>query len=310
MFTEAQLYSPVTRSGDGDVMVHLSDEHPGVHDPDYRARRNAIAAMALDYAPGKPLPHVDYTDAEQQVWRIVSAELARKHRKYAATEVLTAATRLDLPSDHIPQLDEVGAALTPLTGFRYVPAAGLVPLREFFGSFADRIFHSTQYIRHHSAPLYTPEPDAIHEIIGHANQIASSRFAAIYAAAGAAVARLTTESALKFLADVFWFSMEFGVVREKGEVRCYGAGLLSSYGEIEEFQHAELRPLDVAAMGTAVYDITHYQPILYCAQSISEIEEVIGGFFDTMDDDSPHRAVRDSGNATHHHVDSKVTERH
>ncbi|MEU5763571.1 phenylalanine 4-monooxygenase [Nocardia sp. NPDC047648] len=289
MFSEAQLYSPVTRTGDGDVTVHLSDEHPGVHDPVYRARRNAIAALALDYAPGKPLPHIAYTDEEQRVWQIVSAELARKHRSHASAEVLAAAEALSLPTDHIPQLDEVSAALAPLTGFRYAPAAGLVPLREFFGSFADRIFHSTQYIRHHSAPLYTPEPDAIHEIIGHANQIASPRFAAIYATVGAAVARLSTDRALKFLADVFWFSMEFGVVREHGDIRCYGAGLLSSYGEIEEFRHAELRPLDIAQMGTATYDITHYQPILYCADSIAEIEDVIGGFFATMDDDTPDR---------------------
>ncbi|KAA8886526.1 phenylalanine 4-monooxygenase [Nocardia colli] len=289
MFTEAQLYSPVTRSGDGDVTVHLSDEHPGVHDADYRARRNAIAALALDYAPGKPVPQIDYTAEEQQVWRIASAELARKHQTYACAEVLSAAARLALPEDHIPQLNEVSSALVPLSGFRYAPAAGLVPLRQFFGSFADRTFHSTQYIRHHSAPLYTPEPDAIHEIIGHANQIASPRFAAIYEAVGAAVGRLETEPALKFLANVFWFSMEFGVVREAGEVRCYGAGLLSSYGEIEEFRAADLRPLDVAAMGTAVYDITHYQPILYCAESVAEIEDVVGGFFASMDDETPDR---------------------
>src|SRR5690606_15058884 len=159
----------------------------------------------------------------------------------------------------------------PLTGFRYVPAAGLVPLREFFGSFAERTFHSTQYIRHHSAPLYTPEPDAIHEIIGHASQIASPRFAALYETVGAAVARLATDTALKFLADVFWFSLEFGVVREAGEIRCYGAGLLSSYGEIDEFRHAQLRPLDVAAMGTISYDITHYQPVLFCADSVDQL---------------------------------------
>ncbi|MEU4342567.1 phenylalanine 4-monooxygenase [Nocardia sp. NPDC023852] len=289
MFSEAQLYSPVTRTGEGDVKVHLSDEHPGVHDSDYQARRNAIAALALNYTPGSPLPHIAYTDEEQQVWRIASAELARKHRTYASAEVLAAAEALALPDDHIPQLDEVSAALAPLSGFRYVPAAGLVPLREFFGSFADRIFHSTQYIRHHSAPLYTPEPDAIHEIIGHANQIASPRFAAVYAEVGAAVGRLSSESALKFLANVFWFSMEFGVVREGDEIRCYGAGLLSSYGEIEEFRHAELRPLDVAEMGSAIYDITHYQPTLYCAESIAEIEDVIGGFFATVNDETPER---------------------
>ncbi|MFE4458839.1 phenylalanine 4-monooxygenase [Nocardia tengchongensis] len=286
MFTEAQLYSPVTQGADGDVTVHLSDQHPGVHDPVYRSRRNAIAAMALEYRPGDPVPRVDYTAAEQQVWQIVSRELARKREKYACTEVIEAAERLGLPSDHIPQLDEVTAKLVPLTGFRYAPAAGLVPLRQFFGSFADRTFHSTQYIRHHSAPLYTPEPDAIHEILGHANQLASPRFAALYETAGAAVSRLETERALKFLADVFWFSMEFGVLREHGEARCYGAGLLSSYGEIEEFRDADLRPLDIHAMGTVTYDITHYQPVLYCAESITEIEDVVGEFFETVTDET------------------------
>ncbi|WP_280376687.1 phenylalanine 4-monooxygenase [Nocardia wallacei] len=291
MFDEAQLYSPVTTGADGDVTVHLSDEHPGVHDPAYRARRNAIAAQALAYRPGDPTPRIEYTDEEQDVWRIVSAELRRKHHTYASHEVLAGEQRLDLPADHIPQLDEISAKLVPLSGFRYVPAAGLVPLREFFGSFATRVFHSTQYIRHHSAPLYTPEPDAIHEIIGHANQLASPRFAAVYAAVGAAVARLETGPALKFLADVFWFSMEFGVVRERGEIRCYGAGLLSSYGEIEEFRHAELRPLDIVEMGTRAYDITHYQPVLYCARSVSEIEDVVGGFFATVTDEQVARAA-------------------
>ncbi|MGW6426257.1 phenylalanine 4-monooxygenase [Nocardia sp. NPDC055053] len=289
MFSEAQLYSPVTRERDGDVTVHLSSDHPGVNDEVYRARRNAIAAMALDYTKGSPIPHVDYTDEEQQVWRIASAELARKHEIYACGEVREAAAKLALPRDHIPQLDEVSSLLGPLTGFSYVPAAGLVPLREFFGSFAERTFHSTQYIRHHSAPLYTPEPDAIHEIIGHASQIASPRFAALYETVGAAVGRLQTQTALKFLADVFWFSLEFGVVREGDEIRCYGAGLLSSYGEIDEFRHARLRPLDVAEMGTIDYDITHYQPVLFCAESVDQIVDVLGEFFATMDDETPAR---------------------
>ncbi|MFF2088857.1 phenylalanine 4-monooxygenase [Nocardia sp. NPDC058176] len=294
MFTEAQLYSPVTRERDGDVTVHLSEDHPGVHDENYRARRNAIAALALDHAPGAAAPRIDYSDDEERVWRIASAELARKHEIYACREVREAAAMLTLPRDHIPQLDEVSALLAPLTGFSYVPAAGLVPLREFFGSFAARTFHSTQYIRHHSAPLYTPEPDAIHEIIGHANQIASPRFAALYETVGAAVTRLTTDTALKFLADVFWFSLEFGVVREDGEIRCYGAGLLSSYGEIDEFRHARLRPLDVAAMGTITYDITHYQPVLFCADSVDQLVDVLGEFFATMDDETPARFARDT----------------
>jgi phenylalanine-4-hydroxylase len=128
MFEEAQLYAPVTRGEDGAVEVALGANHPGVDDPVYRARRNAIAALALDWQPDQPVPHAEYTPEEQDVWRTVSAELAVLHRELACRQFLDGAERLRLPTDHIPQLDEVTAALEPLTGFRYVPAAGLVPV--------------------------------------------------------------------------------------------------------------------------------------------------------------------------------------
>ena len=200
--------------------------------------------------PGEPTPRIEYTDAEHEVWRIVSRELAPKHVKYACRDFQEAAAALALPTDHIPQLDEVTAGLRPLTGWSYHAAAGLVPLREFLGSLGDQVFHSTQYIRHGAMPLYTPEPDLIHEVIGHGNLLASPRFAAIKREAGLAAQRVETEEALQFLADVFWFTIEFGVLREDGEVRAYGAGILSSYGEIEEFRGADLRPLDLLEMGT------------------------------------------------------------
>ena len=85
---------------------------------------------------------------------------------------------------------------------------------------------------------------------------------------------------------MFWFTVEFGVVVEDGELRAYGAGILSSYGEIDEFRDMEHRPLDVAEMGTADYDITKYQPVLYRADSMDEIREVVGGFFATCTDES------------------------
>jgi phenylalanine-4-hydroxylase len=75
-------------------------------------------------------------------------------------------------------------------------------------------------------------------------------------------------------------------MREDGELRAYGAGILSSYGEIEEFRHMEIRPIDLVEMGSIEYDITKYQPVLYCAESMGELEEVVGGFFETVDDDT------------------------
>jgi phenylalanine-4-hydroxylase len=175
------------------------------------------------------------------------------------------------------------------TGFRFVPAPGLVALEEFYGSLAERVFHSTQYLRHPSEPLYTPEPDLVHEVIGHGVALAAPPFAELHRLTGEAARRLETREALDFLAKVFWFTCEFGVILEDGELRCYGAGLLSSYGEIDEFRHADVRPLDFLEMGTAEYDITHYQPILYRAESLEHLMDAVGGFFAAMDDDVPAR---------------------
>jgi len=203
MFEEAQLYSPVTQSDDGKVEVHLGKDHPGFNDPVYRERRNEIAAAAMVWEPGRPIPQVAYTEQEDAIWRTVSTELHVKHEKYAVREYLEAKERLALPEDRVPQLDQVTARLEPLTGFRYDPAPGLVPLREFYGSLADRVFHSTQYVRHPSEPLYTPEPDVIHEVIGHGNMLASPRFASLKKAAGEAARRVEADDALQLIADIF-----------------------------------------------------------------------------------------------------------
>jgi phenylalanine-4-hydroxylase len=288
MFEEAQLYAPVTEGPDG-VKVHLADDHPGADDPEYRRRRNEIAAAALAWEPGQPVPRVDYTDEEHEIWRTVCRELAPKHERLACSAFREAKAALALPEDHVPQLDEVTAGLKPLTGFTFNPAAGLVPLDVFYGSLADRVFYSTQYLRHPSGPLYTPEPDIVHEVIGHGNLLADPQIADVKRLAGEAARRCETDAGLQYLADVFWFTIEFGVMWEHGELRCYGAGLLSSFGEIDEFRGAEVRPVDFHEMATLEYDITHYQPILFATDGMAELTERVGGFFAEFDDDTPAR---------------------
>jgi phenylalanine-4-hydroxylase len=265
--------------------LHLPDDHPGFSDQEYRHRRGAIAQACAAYELDGPIPDVHYTPEEDEVWRLVSTELAAKHRRYACGEYLAAADRLVLPAQRVPQLSEVDERLRSLTGFRLRPVSGLVPTRQFYGALSDRVFHSTQYIRHHSVPFYTPEPDIVHEIIGHANMLAGSELAELYVAAGRASLRATSDEAHEFFSKVFWFTLEFGVVYESGELRAYGAGLLSSYGEIEEFRNAEIRPFDIAAMGTLEYDITKYQPVLFAATSFNQVEEELTAFFDSYDDE-------------------------
>ena len=286
MFEEGQLYSPVSVGEGGEITVHLADDHPGVNDAHYRARRNEIAAAALDWTPGAPVPRIDYTDTENAVWTTVTRELAPKHERYAVREYREAVAAVGLPRDRVPQLDEVTERVRPISGWTYAPAAGLVPLREFYGSLEQRRFFSTQYLRHPGAPLYTPEPDVIHEVIGHGHLLATPTFGELHRLAGEATNRLAEYENVQFLSKVFWFSLEFGVVVEDGELRAYGAGILSSYGEIDEFRGMEHRPLDVVEMGTADYDITHYQPMLYRAESVDEVVEVVGGFFATCSDES------------------------
>lgn len=289
-----QLYAPVRRDEDGGVDVLLGADHPGFHDPSYRARRNALAALALDWKPGDPVPEPAYTDVEHDVWRVVCRELEPLHARFACRAYLAAKEELGLPVDRVPQLGEVTERLRPASGFHYLPVAGLAPLREFYASFADSSFFSTQYLRHPSMPLYTPEPDVIHEVVGHANQLAWPAFADLYRLVGAAVARTRTEAALRFLSRVFWFSIEFGVVEEDGELKAYGAGILSSCGETATFRSAEIRPLHFVEMGTVAYDITRYQPVLFAARSMDHLVDALAGFFSTYDDDVHARLLREA----------------
>jgi phenylalanine-4-hydroxylase len=270
----AAMATPIAPSRFG-----LPPDHPGVSDPEYRARRARITEVSGAYHHGDPIPDVRYTAEEDKVWRTVSTELASKHRKYACREYLLGADRLVLPRNRVPQLREVDERVHGLTGFHIHPVPGLVPTRTFYGSLAERTFQSTQYIRHHSVPFYTPEPDIVHEIIGHANMLASPVFADLYEAAGRASLCASTDDSLDAFSRVFWFTLEFGVVYESGEVKAYGAGLLSSYGEIETFRDAEIRPWDLHAMAKQEYDITHYQPVLFAAASFGQMLADLHDFF-------------------------------
>jgi len=273
----------VTSSGDE---VELPEDHPGFSDRSYRSRRARIASVAERYEPGSAIPNVPYTDVENEVWATVSRELAAKHEGLACHTYRDAARRMQLPHDRVPQLQEVNERLGELTGFRVRPVAGLVPARDFYGALADRTFFATQYVRHHSVPFYTPEPDVIHELIGHVSMLGSPAFADLYELAGAASRRTKSEGALEFFSRVFWFTIEFGVLWEEGELRAYGAGLLSSYGELDVFPRAELHAWDIRAMGTTEYDITKYQPLLFAAGSESDLFRDLGEFFRSYDETS------------------------
>ena len=260
---------------DRNAIVQLDPDHPGFRDEQYRARRNRIAQIAIEYEPGVPIPYAPYTPEENEVWRTIMDALEPAHRQHACAEYLACVRRLDLPRDRVPQLSEVSERVEDLSGFRLEPVAGLVEPRVFLESLAEGVFLSTQYIRHHSTPFYTPEPDVAHEVIGHAVTLADKRLAELNRLVGHAVKRTRAAEALNRLARVYWFTVEFGVLREGGELKAYGTGLLSSAGELEAMHQAELRPFDLEAASREDYDPTHFQPVLFCAGSFDAMYETL-----------------------------------
>jgi phenylalanine-4-hydroxylase len=258
-------------TADRNSIVQLDPDHPGFRDQEYRRRRNQIAELALAYQPGQLIPDAPYTSDEHGVWQTIWTALRPAQQQHACAEYISALTRLSFASDRIPQLREVNEKVKAISGFRLEPVAGLVQPRVFLENLADGVFLCTQYIRHHSTPLYTPEPDVVHEIVGHGVTLASPRLAELNRLFGRAVRQSRSTDALEKLSRLYWFTIEFGVLREDGVVKAYGTGLLSSAGELEEMHDAELRPLDLDAATNQDYDPTHFQPVLFCAESFDSM---------------------------------------
>ena len=268
---------PAEAPGAGLELVPLDQDHPGFRDPAYRARRNEIARLALDYVPGDPAPRVDYTPEENVVWRTVRELLEPRHRDFAVAEYRDSVDLVGLEHDVIPQLEDVNQRIRPRTGFRMLPVAGLVSAGAFLSFLADRVFLSTQYIRHPSRPLYTPEPDIVHELIGHAASFAHPFYADLSRAFGRA-ARRAGEEGVERLARLYWFTLEFGAALEDGVPKAYGAGLLSSVDEMDHLREAELRRFDCDVIAATPFDPTCLQPFYFIAPSFAEAVRRIGGW--------------------------------
>jgi len=262
-------------------IVRLDPDHPGFKDPVYRRRRNEIAKLALSYRDGEPVPAVAYTDDEQSVWRTTWERLAPHHEKVACREWLESSRVVDLDRSRVPQLAEVNGKLSR-SGFRMLPVAGLISGRGFLSAMAEGVFLATQYMRHHSVPFYTPEPDVIHELVGHAAGLFHPDIVRLSRLFGEA-ARRANEAGMRRLELVYWYTLEFGLVREDGAIRTFGAGILSSFGEMERFAtEAEIRPLDFDDASTRPYDPTQYQPVLYLSNSFGEMVRDVSAWLATV----------------------------
>ena len=256
---------------DTNDLVTLDPDHPGFRDPDYRARRNTIARIALDWRGGDAVPDAPYTDEEHAVWAHVWSQLDPLHATHVCQEVLELQRILPLDRARIPQLAEVNRELVRAAGFHMEPVAGLVSARAFMRHLGRRVFLSTQYVRHHSRPLYTPEPDILHELVGHAATLVHPGIAELNRLLGLA-AEASNDEEMHLVDHVYWYTMEFGVVEEAGDAKAFGAGLLSSCGELRDFRtHARLLPWDIDRIARTPFDPTRYQDVLFVAPSFTRM---------------------------------------
>ena len=261
--------------------LHL--DHPGANDPEYRERRGYIASLSKKFRETGEITDVDYSDEEQGIWQHVATRLEELHQKHASPFYLRAKRDLGISTTRIPQLSEMNRRLKDTTGFRLAPIEGLVETRSFLSWLSYRVMLSTQYIRHHSRPDYTPEPDIVHESIGHIPMFTNSNFADYSQFVGHG-ARIATDEQLEELGRLYWFTIEFGLVEHEGEIKAYGAGLLSSYGELTHAfsDDVERRPFNLDEVINTSYDYSDMQPVLYVIPSYAELKEVTRKYIETF----------------------------
>jgi phenylalanine-4-hydroxylase len=263
--------------------LELEPGHPGLGDEDYLVRRRELFARCRRHRLerlGPPI--VDYTPEETRIWREVTPKLDELHVKHASLMYLRAKRALAITQTEIPQLRHLSERVSRETRMHLVPAEGALPYRIFYGYIAKRGFPVTQFLRHGSHPEFTPEPDMIHDCLGHVPPLMHRDYAELLTSIGRAVSATTNGEHVLALKRFSWFSIEFGLISEGGETKVFGSGILSSTGEIPySLFSPEVRrePFVTETVINTDYDPSRMQDHLFVAPSLPflrhEVESLI-----------------------------------
>lgn len=260
--------------------LELEPGHPGLGDEAYLARRQELFALCRRHRLerlGPPL--ISYTDEERRIWRDVSPQLDALHAAHASRIYLQAKKELGISEDDIPQLRHLSAYLERLNGMHLVPAEGPIPYRTFYSYIAERGFPVTQFIRHGSKPEFTPEPDMIHDCLGHVPPLVNHDYAELLTLIGKAAVSVSSGDEVLALKRLSWFSIEFGLIEEDGATKIFGAGILSSIGEIpfSLSPNVERRPFVTEEVIATDYDPSRMQELLFVIPSFGFLRQEVEG---------------------------------
>ncbi len=265
--------------------LELEPGHPGLGDAAYLERRRELFALCREHrlkTLGPPL--IAYTDEERRIWREVTPELDALHAQHASAIYLGARRDLGISEQDIPQIRHLSGQLQQMSGMHLVPAEGPIPYRTFYSYIAERGFPVTQFLRHGSKPEFTPEPDMIHDCLGHVPPLVNHDYAALLTLIGKAAVRVKSGDQVLALKRLSWFSIEFGLIEEAGGTKIFGAGILSSLGEIpfSLSPAVEHRPFVTDEVIETDYDASRMQELLFVIPSFpflrKEVEQLVRRF--------------------------------
>jgi phenylalanine-4-hydroxylase len=221
--------------------------------------------------------HAAYTADQHAVWSVLYARRMQQLEELGSRLFLDGANTIGLRQDAVPDLHDVNRILAQRTGWRAQPVRGFIPADQFFNCLAQRIFPTTVTIRPMDQLDYLPEPDIFHDVFGHVPLHADPVFADFLQRFGQIAARARTEEQTLRMARLFWFTVEFGLVRERGEVRIYGSGLISSAGDAANAlsDRCERRPFSLEAAMSQHFEIDQLQPLLFVIESFEQLFEAV-----------------------------------
>ncbi len=262
--------------------LELEPGHPGLGDTAYVERRKRLFELCRRHRLEKlGPPIIDYTPEETRIWREVSPKLDELHCQHASRIYLQAKRTLKISETEIPQLRLLSDRVNRETRMHLVPAEGPLPYRTFYEYIGERGFPVTQFIRHGSHPEFTPEPDMIHDCLGHVPPLMNQDYAELLTLIGKAASTTPHGDQVLALKRFSWFSIEFGLIEEDNAIKVFGAGILSSTGEIPFSLSKDVwrRPFVTDTVIETDYDPSRMQDKLFIIPSFQflrrEIEQLV-----------------------------------